>query len=247
MGNYKLYQGDCLEVMKNIEDESVDLILTDPPYGTTACKWDIIIPFELMWEQYKRIIKENGCIALFATEPFASQLICSNLKMFKYDLIWDKVNLYTGSLLANKRPLRRHEQILIFYNKQPIYNKQMRKGTPYKMTRNTNGVGEYASKSYKRVKTINNGEHNPCSIIEIEGGNKKEKGLHPTQKPVVLLEWIIKTYTNENMTVLDSCMGSGSTGVACINTNRNFIGIELDEKYFEIAQNRIEEAANKTK
>ena len=233
--------------MKNIEDESVDLILTDPPYGTTACKWDIIIPFELMWEQYKRIIKENGCIALFATEPFASQLICSNLKMFKYDLIWDKVNLYTGSLLANKRPLRRHEQILIFYNKQPIYNKQMRKGTPYKMTRNTNGVGEYASKSYKRVKTINNGEHNPCSIIEIEGGNKKEKGLHPTQKPVVLLEWIIKTYTNENMTVLDSCMGSGSTGVACINTNRNFIGIELDEKYFEIAQNRIEEAANKTK
>lgn len=234
-----LYLGNCLDLMPILADESVDMILTDLPYGSTACKWDTVIPFEPLWEQYKRIIKPNGCIALFATEPFASRLVCSNIDMFRYDLIWDKVNLYTGSLLANKRPLRRHEQIMIFYKHQPTYNKQMRQGQPYSMTRNTKGVGEYATKTYQRVKTVNNGEHNPCSIIEIEGGNKSEKGLHPTQKPVALCEWLIKTYTNEGETVLDSCMGSGTTGVACINTGRNFIGIELDEHYFNIAKERI--------
>ncbi len=189
--------------------------------------------------QYKRVIKDNGAIVLFGSEPFTSLLIVSNLPMFRYDLVWDKVNLYTGTLLANKRPLKRHENILVFYSQLPTYNKQWRSGQPYKMARNTSGVGEYATKGYARVKTINNGQHNPCSILEIEGGNKSEKGLHPTQKPVALLEYLIRTYTNEGETVLDNCMGSGSTGVACINTNRRFIGYELDEGYFKIASERI--------
>lgn len=246
MPDITLWQGDCLELMKDIPDKSIDMILCDLPYGTTACKWDVILPFDKLWEQYNRIIKDNSAIVLFGTEPFSSCLRLSNIKNYKYDLIWDKVNMYTGALLANKRPMRRHENISVFYKKQPIYNKQMTYGQPYTMTRNTNGVGEYATKSYKRIKTVNTGEKNPCTIIEIEGGNKSEKGLHPTQKPVQLLEYLIKTYSNENDTILDNCMGSGSTGVACVNTNRNFIGIELDEKYFKIAEERINNQLNNT-
>ena len=241
----QLMQGDCLELMKDIPDASVDMILCDLPYGTTACKWDTVIPFEPLWEAYKRIIKANGAIVLTGSQPFTSFLIVSNPKWFKYELIWDKVNLYTGSLLANKMPLKRHENIIVFYQNQPVYNKQYRKGQPYSMTRNTKGVGEYASKSYERTKTINDGKHNPCSVLEIEGGNKSEKGLHPTQKPVALMEYLIRTYTNEGDTVLDNCMGSGTTGVACVNTNRKFIGIEMEENYFNIAQNRINEAVRK--
>ena len=241
----QLMQGDCLELMKDIPDASVDMILCDLPYGTTACKWDTVIPFEPLWEAYKRIIKANGAIVLTGSQPFTSFLIVSNPKWFKHELIWDKVNLYTGSLLANKMPLKRHENIIVFYQNQPVYNKQYRKGQPYSMTRNTKGVGEYASKSYERTKTINDGKHNPCSVLEIEGGNKSEKGLHPTQKPVALMEYLIRTYTNEGDTVLDNCMGSGTTGVACVNTNRKFIGIEMEENYFNIAQNRINEAVRK--
>lgn len=239
---YNLILGDCLTEMQNIPDGSVDMILCDLPYGTTACKWDSVIPFAPLWEQYERIIKDDGAIVLFGSEPFSSRLRLSNIKFYRYDWVWDKVNLYTGSLLANKRPLKRHENIMVFYKKQPVYNKQYRKGQPYSMTRNTKGVGEYASNTYQRVKTINNGNHNPCSILEIEGGNKSEKGLHPTQKPVALMEYLIKTYTNPGDLVLDNCMGSGSTGVACVNTGRNFIGIELDEKYFNIAKERIDKS-----
>lgn len=239
---YNLILGDCLTEMQNIPDGSVDMILCDLPYGTTACKWDSVIPFAPLWEQYERIIKDDGAIVLFGSEPFSSRLRLSNIKFYRYDWVWDKVNLYTGSLLANNRPLKRHENIMVFYKKQPVYNKQYRKGQPYSMTRNTKGVGEYASNTYQRVKTINNGNHNPCSILEIEGGNKSEKGLHPTQKPVALMEYLIKTYTNPGDLVLDNCMGSGSTGVACVSTGRNFIGIELDEKYFNIAKERIDKS-----
>ncbi len=236
-----LIHGDCLEEMKKIPDGSVDLVLTDPPYGTTACKWDTVIPFEPMWEQLKRVTKKNGAIVLFGSQPFTSALVMSNVKMFKYEWIWDKVNLYTGTLLANKYPLKRHENIILFCNGTPNYNKQMRIGQPYSMVRNSKGVGQHTNTKYKRVKTINNGEHNPCSILEIEGGNKSEKGLHPTQKPIALMEYLINTYTNEGDTVLDFTMGSGTTGVACKNLNRNFIGIELDATYFDIAKKRIEE------
>lgn len=234
-----LIKGDCLVEMQNIPDKSIDMICCDLPYGITACKWDTVIPFEPLWAQYKRVIKDNGAIVLFGSQPFTSALVMSNPKMFRYEWIWDKVNLYTGTLLANKYPLKRHENIILFCNGTPNYNKQMRIGQPYSMVRNSKGVGQHTNTKYKRVKTINNGEHNPCSILEIEGGNKSEKGLHPTQKPVALFEYLIKTYTNEGDTVLDNTMGSGSTGVACKNTNRSFIGIEKDEAYFKIAEQRI--------
>lgn len=235
----EIINGDCLVEMKKLPKDSVDMILTDLPYGNTAMKWDNPIPLEPLWKEYRRVLKPNGAVALFATEPFASQLVCSNPRMFRYDLIWDKVNLYTGALLANKRPMRRHEQIMIFYRHQPTFNKQMRQGQPYSMSRNTLGVGEYSTNSYQRIKTVNNGEHNPCTILEFEGGNRSEKGYHPTQKPVALCEWLVKTYTNEGETVLDSCMGSGTTGVACLRTGRKFVGIELDYRYYVVAKKRL--------
>lgn len=239
----KLIHGDCLVEMQNIPDKSIDMILCDLPYGVTSCKWDIVIPFEPLWKQYERIIKDNGAIVLFGCEPFSSHLRLSNLGLYRYDIIWDKVNLYTGALLANKMPMRRHENISVFYKKLPTYNKQYRQGKAYKRKRrNDKGVGEYASSSYQRTETVNDGNHNPCSILPIEGGNRSEKGFHPTQKPVALLEYLIKTYSNEGETILDNTMGSGSTGVACVNTNRNFIGIELNEEYFKIAEKRINDA-----
>lgn len=186
-----LRQGDCLEIMKDIPDKSIDMILCDLPYGTTACKWDVVIPFESLWEQYNRIIKDNGAIVLFSKQPFTTELIHSNLKNFKYSLVWKKDN-HDNPLMAKKR----------FLN-----------------------ITDY-----------------PRNILEFK---RDLPNIHPTQKPVALLEYLIKTYTNENETVLDNCMGSGSTGVACMNINRNFIGIELDEKYFEIAKERIEKAQNK--
>jgi len=234
-------QGDCLEIMKGIPDKSIDMILCDLPYGTTACKWDTIIPFEPLWEQYKRIIKDNGAIVLTASQPFTSALVMSNPKMFKYEWVWDKVNLYTGTLLANKYPLKRHENIILFCKGTPIYNKQMRIGQPYSMARNTKGAGQHTNSKYQRVKTVNMGEHNPCSILEIEGGNKSEKGLHPTQKPVALFEYLIKTYTNEGDLVLDNCAGSFTTAIAAENTKRNWICIEQLEEYCEIGKKRINE------
>lgn len=229
-------QGDCLELMREIPDESVDMILCDLPYGTTRNKWDSVIPLNKLWEQYERIIKDNGAIVLFSQMPFSAELVHSNLKLFKYEWIWEKDN-GTGFLNAKKMPLKIHENILVFYKKLPLYNPQMRTGfKPYKCKqgRHSTNYGAYEQGHI----TESNGERYPIDIIKF----KKDSGLHPTQKPVELLEYLIKTYTNENETVLDNCMGSGSTGVACINTNRNFIGYELNEEYFNIAQNRLREA-----
>ena len=229
--------GDCLEIMKDIPDGSIDLILCDLPYGTTKNKWDSVIPIDKLWEQYERIIKQNGAIVLFSQMPFSAELVHSNLKLFKYEWIWQKNN-GTGFLNAKKMPLKIHENILVFYKKLPIYNPQMRTGfKPYKCKqgRHSTNYGNYEQGHI----TKSNGDRYPIDIINL----KKDVGLHPTQKPVALLEYLIKTYTNEKETVLDNCMGSGSTGVACIKTNRNFIGIEKDENYYNIAKNRIEKAS----
>ena len=236
-----LRKGDCLELMKDLPNESIDMILADLPYGTTQNKWDVIIPLDKLWEQYERIIKENGMICLTSAEPFTSTLITSNKKMFKYDLIWDK-KLSSGFLNAKRMPLRRHEQILCFYKKLPTYNPEMvtrgkvrKKGITTETGKHTSNYGEFKNS------VVENNEYYPTSIIEVSNANRKDK-LHPTEKPVALLEYLIKTYTNEGETVLDNTMGSGTTGVACVNTNRNFIGMELDDKYFEIAKARINAA-----
>ena len=229
-------QGDCLELMKEIPDKSIDMILCDLPYGTTKNKWDSVIPLNKLWKQYERIIKDNGAIVLFSQMPFSAELVHSNLKLFKYEWIWQKDN-GTGFLNAKKMPLKIHENILVFYKKLPLYNPQMRTGfKPYKCKqgRHSTNYGAYEQGHI----TESNGERYPIDIIKF----KKDSGLHPTQKPVELLEYLIKTYTNEGETVLDNCMGSGSTGIACINTNRSFIGYELNEEYFSIAQNRLREA-----
>ena len=231
-----LKHGDCLELMKNIPDGSVDLVLTDPPYGTTACKWDSVIPFEPMWEQLNRIIKPNGAICLFGSEPFSSALRMSNIKYFKYDWIWNK-KLAGNGILAKKQPLKIHEIVSVFHGK--IYMPQMTKGR-YRKKMGLKESEITGGNSY--AKQIENDLYYPQSILEYGIGNMRKGRFHPTQKPVALLEYLIKTYTNEGETVLDFAMGSGSTGVACVNTNRRFIGIELDDKYFEIAKQRIDAA-----
>ena len=235
-GFYKLINGDCLEVMKGIPDKSIDCIVCDPPYGTTACKWDSIIPFEPLWEQYNRIIKDNGAIVLFGSEPFSSALRMSNIKNYKYDWVWNKA-LAGNGILAKKQPLKIHENIMVFHSK--IYQPQMTKGKfRKKMGLKENEItgGDSFSEEYS------NDLYYPKSIIDFSAGGLRRGRLHPTQKPVDLLSYLIKTYTNEGETVLDNCMGSGSTGVACINTNRKFIGIELDEKYFKISCERVKQA-----
>lgn len=236
----KLYKGDCLEVMKQIPDGSVDAVITDPPYGTTQCKWDSVIDFGLMWEQLNRVIKPNGAVVLFGSEPFSSALRMSNIKNYRYDLIWNKIRA-AGFLNANRMPLKQHENISLFYKKQPTYNPQKYIDKPYDKTKyngrhmKENVLGSYVSKISK-----NNGERFPKSILKFSQNWSRQQQIHPTQKPVPLMEYLIKTYTNENETVLDFTMGSGSTGVACVNTNRNFIGIEMDDNYFNIASERIE-------
>jgi site-specific DNA-methyltransferase (adenine-specific) len=223
---------DCIEGMKLIPDKSVDMILCDLPYGTTQNRWDSIIPFELLWEQYKRIIKPNAAIVLTSMQPFTTDLIQSNRKMFRYSLVWSKSQV-TGFLNAKKQPLRSHEDILVFYQKQPTYNPKMTQG---KKVLKTTGKG---SMNYEKFtyKPHYSEWYYPKSIIEIP--QQRVKGGHPTQKPVALFEYLIKTYTNEGETVLDNCMGSGTTAVACINTNRNYIGFELSEEYCKIAEERI--------
>lgn len=235
-----LYRGDCLEIMKTIPDKSIDMILCDLPYWTTACKWDTIIPFEPLWEQYKRIIKDNGAIVLTASQPFTSALVMSNIKMFRYSLVWDKVNKYTWALNSNKMPMRRHEDILLFYKKIPTFNKQFRKGKPF-TARHTKWHWLHTQywNPWEVREMINDWNHNPCSIIDIKADNKKELWHHPTQKPVALFEYLIKTYTNEGDTVLDNCAGSWTTWVACQNTNRNYILIEKDEWYCNIIRKRL--------
>ena len=240
--NYQLMQGDCLEVMKEIPDGTVDMILCDLPYGTTACKWDSIIPFEPLWEQYNRIIKDNGAIVLFGSEPFSTLLRYSNLKMFRYDWVWKK-SRFANQMLAKKQPLKITENISVFGKKSPLYfpqglircDKITKQGS--KITDNIGGG--IRKTQYKQEFT-----NYPRNILEFASEGKT---VHPTQKPVALLEYLIKTYTNEGDTVLDNCMGSGSTGDACVRTNRNFIGIELKEEFFNIAKTRIEEKIKEKK
>lgn len=238
--SYTLMLGDCLERMREIPDGSVDLVLADLPYGTTACRWDVVIPFEPLWEQYWRVLKRNGAVVLFGNQPFTSALLQSSAGTFRYSLVWDKVNKYTGALNANKMPLRRHEDLLVFYRALPTYNKQYREGKPY-VSKQTKGHGEHTQhgNTGEAHTTINDGRHNPCSIISIPGDNKKELGLHPTQKPVALLEYLVRTYSNPGELVLDNVMGSGSTGMACLQTGRRFVGVEKEPAYFEVATERL--------
>ena len=243
--NYELWQGDCLELMKDIPDKSVDCIITDLPYGTTQCKWDTIIPFEPLWKQYNRIIKDNGAIVLFGTEPFSSHLRLSNLKNYKYDWIWDKVK-GTGFLNAKRQPMRNHELISVFYKKQCTYNPQKTYGHKMKKSYRSKDLQTDVYGEMKNDYTYESTERYPRSI-QVFSTDTQNSSLHPTQKPVALIEYLIKTYTNDGELVFDSCMGSGTTGVACINTNRRFIGIELDNNYFEIAKNRISEVEQEHK
>ncbi len=251
----KLYKGDCIEVMKLIPDGSIDAIITDPPYGTTACKWDSVIDFELMWEQLNRIIKHNGAIVLFGSQPFTSALIMSNAKHFKYEWIWEK-SMPSGIATSSFMPMKYHEIISVFVNKgKPTFNKQLAKRNEsslerakYKIQGSSNksnhvNMGKQEASYYNATKV------NPKTVLKFKSVPNTPKGnkQHPTQKPVDLMEYLIKTYTNENETVLDFTMGSGTTGVAATNLNRKFIGIEQDKNYFKIANERInkEEAQKK--
>jgi site-specific DNA-methyltransferase (adenine-specific) len=233
-----IQQGDCLELMKNIPDKSIDMILCDLPYGTTACKWDSIIPFEPLWEQYKRIIKDGGAIVLTAREPFTSLLVTSNIKWYKHKWVWNKKQ--SGSFQnAKYMPLQIEEDIIVFAKGKVNYYPQMRKGKMRKRggaKEKSRVVGSGLQDGYENYSDL----YYPTNIIEL--ANPRKNKLHPTQKPVALCEWLIKAYTNENDLVLDNCMGSGSTCVAAINTNRHYIGFELEPHYFEIAQKRIEDA-----
>lgn len=235
----KVIQGDCLEVMKEIPDKSIDMILCDLPYGTTRNRWDSIIPLDRLWLQYERIIKDNGAIVLTAQTPFDKLLGVSNLKRLRYEWIWKK-DQASNFLNARHNPMKIHENILVFYKKTPVYNSQMRCGfKAYASARSSkqndtymnNFDTDYISKSY--------GLRFPVSVLEFN----KERGLHPTQKPVALFEYLIKTYTNEGDTVLDNCAGSGTTAIACINTNRNYILIEKEPEYIDIIKNRIADCA----
>ena len=232
-----LRTGDCLEVMKNIPDKSIDSIITDPPYGTTACKWDSVIDFELMWEQLNRIIKDNGAIVLFGSEPFSSTLVVSNIKNFKYRWTWNKIKA-SNYLNSKIQPLRCVEDILVFYKKQPTYNPQYWFSTPYTRWNTQKAVDKQTNYgSHKEnIAESKDGKRLPTTVLKF---NRVERPEHPTQKPVDLLEWLIKTYSNENETILDNCMGVGSTGIACKNLKRNFIGIEIEKKYYDIALDKL--------
>ena len=238
--------GDCLERMKEIPDGSINMILCDLPYNTTKMKWDNMIPLEPLWTQYKRVIMQNGAIVLFGREPFSSKVRLSNEEMYKYDWIWEKSKA-TNFLFAKQMPLIAHEDIMVFYNRLPTYNPQKKIGKPYNKGIEKRTKIEAVGKIGNGNLIINeSGDRNPRSVIYFRTAESEGK-FHPTQKPVALLEYLIKTYTDEGMLVLDNTMGSGSTGVACINTNRKFIGIELDEKYYDISCKRIKDAINEKK
>jgi site-specific DNA-methyltransferase (adenine-specific) len=236
----KIYNMDCLEGMKLIPDKSIDMILCDLPYGTTACKWDAVIPFEPLWEQYERIIKDNGAIVLTASQPFTTVLINSNLKAFRYCWVWNKKK--AGNIfLAKKQPMKIHEDVIVFSKKPHNYYPQMIKRDKVKRSKNY-GTGEAIGGTKEKEDKVYTYTHKyPTSILEFSNAVQKGK-VHPTQKPVALFEYLIKTYTNDGETVLDNCIGSGTTAIACINTGRNFIGFELDKHYCDIANERIQKA-----
>ncbi len=253
-GKKEILLGDCLELMKDIPNGRIDMILCDLPYGTTACKWDVIIPFDKLWEQYERIIKPNGAIILFGSQPFTSALVMSNIGLFKYELMWKKSNP-TGMGNSNRMPMKYHENICVFYKKQPTYNKQMIKRenkTVASMIKN-NGVfnisdsrsGNHQSKIYKNTDAnkYNPDLKNPSTVLEINSIRpiSKEYIGHPTQKPILLFENLIKTYTNEGDLVLDNTAGSGTTAIACLNTNRQFIVMEKEQKYYDMILKRVED------
>jgi len=256
MPKIELIQGDCLEKMKDIPSGSVDMILCDLPYGTTKCKWDVIIPFDKLWEQYNRIVKPNACIALFGNEPFSSSLRLSNLPAYRYDWHWEK-DKAANFLFGNKQPLKNIEIISIFYQSQPTYNPQKtinpagisKRHLSKNPSKISNNVKDIMGESWKETvmdesQNYHGKNYEPDKLLPkqlIYFARDQRNKIHPTQKPIALMEYLIKTYTNEGETVLDNCMGSGTTGVACKKTNRNFIGIEILPKYFEIAKKRIYE------
>jgi site-specific DNA-methyltransferase (adenine-specific) len=231
----RIYQMDCLEGMKLIPDKSIDMVLCDLPYGTTRNKWDSVIDLEKLWEQYERIIKDNGAIVLTAQTPFDKVLGVSNLKLLRYEWIWQK-DAGTGFLNAKKMPLKDHENILVFYKKTTTYNPQMTSGKPYVVKKSHHG-SNYGKDVIDEVITVNEGKRYPKTVLKF---NRDKDKFHPTQKPVALFEYLIRTYTNEGEIVLDNCMGSGTTAVAALRTGRNFIGFEIEPEYVEIANQRLE-------
>jgi site-specific DNA-methyltransferase (adenine-specific) len=244
LGINNIYNEDCLDGMKSIKDCSIDMILCDLPYGILnkqKNKWDSIIPFSPMWEQYERIIKKNGAIVLFGSGMFTAKLMCSNEKLWKYNLIWKKADRTSGFLNANRMPMRNHEDIVVFYGSQPTYNPQYTYGHKPSHKKGKNGILCETNNCYGEFQTFETRDYGdrkfPKSIINID---REHPPIHPTQKPVALCEWLIRTYTNENELVLDNCIGSGTTAVSAINTKRNYIGFELDENYYNMACQRIE-------
>jgi site-specific DNA-methyltransferase (adenine-specific) len=237
-----LYNGDCLDVMKRLPDGCVEMILADPPYGTTACKWDSIIPLDQMWEQLTRIIKSNGAIVMTASQPFTTTLIASNMKMFKYCWVWEK-NFSTNFLHAKRQPLRKTEDVVVWHNGASFYYPI--KTTGHTPTQSAKGSTDHSLWHGTNTRNYDGGDTTrfPVNILKINSHDPKNRS-HPTQKPVALMEYLIKTYTNENETVLDFAMGSGTTGVACVRTKRKFIGIEIEDEYFNIAQDRIDQESN---
>jgi DNA modification methylase len=239
MSSVRLLLGDCLDRMKEIPDGSVDMVLCDLPYGTTACKWDSVIPFEPLWAEYRRVTKPNAAIVLTASQPFTTALIASNLKEFRYELVWEKSKA-TGHALCNVRPMKAHENICVFSRERGAYNPQKTPGKPYKQRLGSVESVEFSTGRARNDNTT--GERYPRSVVYFKTAESEGKSVHPTQKPVALLEYLIRTYTDEGQTILDNTMGSGSTGVAAVNTGRSFIGIERDESYYAIAERRIAEA-----
>lgn len=234
-----LINGDCIKELSELDENSVDMILVDPPYGTTMCKWDTVLDLTKMWEQETRVAKDRAAIVFMAAQPFTSILVCSNLKLFKYDLVWEKGNA-TGFLNAKKMPLRAHESILVFYKKLPVFNPQMTHGHELKVAKRKSVNSECYGKALNLTEYSSTSRY-PRSV-QFFSSDKQLGNYHPTQKPVNLMEWLINSYTKKGDTVLDFCMGSGTTGVAAKKLNRNFIGIELEKNYFEVAKERINKA-----